>query len=82
MFCNPDFFRLYKILRIASYRAINFWTGISVLTDGILIAAFVLRVMDLNAMDNVYRVKSFQVLSFVSPFIWYVFLALCGFGNG
>jgi hypothetical protein len=69
-FTIEDSVRLYKILRIASYRAINFWTGVSVITDGILFAAFVLRLMDLNAADNIYRVKSFQVLSFVSPFIW------------
>lgn len=43
------------------------------LTDTILLAAFVLRVMDLNNDANHYRLKSFQVLSFVAPLIWYVY---------
>ncbi|KAF7970798.1 hypothetical protein HWV62_23086 [Athelia sp. TMB] len=82
-FAIEDTVRLFKILRIATYRAINFWTVVSAITDGILLAAFILRVIDLNESDNAYRIKSFQVLSFVSPFIWCLLSVLAlGFGQG
>jgi hypothetical protein len=59
-----------------TYRAFSFWNFIAFVTDSLLIAAFALRVVGLreeNANPEhavALRLKSFQVLSFVSPFIW------------
>lgn len=47
--------------------------------DALLTSAFVLRLLGLSASGDqaaAGRLKSFQVLSFVAPFIWYVYLSL------
>ncbi|KAH7887552.1 hypothetical protein F5I97DRAFT_1805205 [Phlebopus sp. FC_14] len=63
----------YKLFRFASYRAFGFWNVVAFVTDVLLLAAFVLRVAGLSTtggQTNALRLKSFQVLSFVAPFIW------------
>ncbi|KAG6329502.1 hypothetical protein ID866_9587 [Astraeus odoratus] len=70
---QDDLHRWYKLLRFASYRAFGFWNAIAFITDGILLAAFTLRVAGLYEVGekaDALRFRSFQVLSFVSPFIW------------
>ncbi|KAF7332263.1 hypothetical protein MKEN_00107500 [Mycena kentingensis (nom. inval.)] len=72
-FSFEDLNRLYKLLRFVTYRAFNFWAIISLITDGILCAAFVLRVIGMSGPDerSVHmRTSSFQVLSFAAPLIW------------
>lgn len=49
------------------------------ITDALLLTAFVLRIIGLYVPDDDprsddYHYKSFQVLSHVAPFIWCVFL--------
>ncbi|KAI0068594.1 calcium activated cation channel [Artomyces pyxidatus] len=72
-FTFEDLQKIFKTLRFATYRAFGFWNFVSFVTDGLLIAAFVLRVIGLASHDSqadTLRLRSFQVLSYVSPFIW------------
>ena len=67
--------QIYKTLRFATWRAFGFWHVVAIVTDMLLLAAFILRVSGLMShegnRDQLF-LSSFQVLSFVSPFIWYV----------
>jgi hypothetical protein len=77
-------FKFYKLLRFVSWRAFNFWHVVSWITIGLLVTAFAFRVGDLaqhNNEANNLRLKSFQILSFVSPLIWYVLLSLVIVGS-
>ncbi|KAF9247409.1 hypothetical protein BU15DRAFT_84908 [Melanogaster broomeanus] len=65
----------YKLIRFATWRAFGFWNAVAFVTDALLISAFALRVAGLetsNDQASALRLKSFQVLSFVAPFIWYM----------
>lgn len=66
--------KLYKTLRYFTWRAFNFWRIVSLLTDSLLISAFIFRIMGLYATDDDHssalKLRSFQVLSCVSPLIW------------
>jgi hypothetical protein len=68
-----------KLLILANYRALSFWNVVAFITDFLLLAAFVLRMVSLHwasidlSKATDFRIKSFQVLSFVSPLIWSVF---------
>jgi len=64
--------KVYKTLRLFTWRAFGFWTIISLITDSLLMAAFVMRMIGIATPDSSinYHFLSFQVLSFVSPFIW------------
>ncbi|KIJ69974.1 hypothetical protein HYDPIDRAFT_104644 [Hydnomerulius pinastri MD-312] len=71
-FCCEDILRWFKLIRFASYRAFGFWNVVAFFTDALLLAAFILRVAGLSAIGDqatTYRLHSFQVLSFVAPFI-------------
>ncbi|KAI6135046.1 hypothetical protein EV401DRAFT_1845590 [Pisolithus croceorrhizus] len=62
----------YQFFRFASYRAFGFWDVVSFLTDALLVAAFSFRIAELtNAEERagLFRLRSFQILSFVAPFI-------------
>ncbi|KAG9100296.1 hypothetical protein FRC07_010425 [Ceratobasidium sp. 392] len=69
-----EFHKLYKMLRYFTWRAFSFWRVVSLLTDSLIITAFVLRIWGLYAHDDeqssALKLKSFQVLSCVSPLIW------------
>lgn len=71
----PPFSKLYKITRLFTWRAgfLGFWTILSIITDGLLIAALVLRIAGIVGDDESgnQHLKSFQVLSCVAPFIWF-----------
>ncbi|EJD01312.1 calcium activated cation channel [Fomitiporia mediterranea MF3/22] len=74
-FAIEDLLKLYKMLRFVTWRAFGFWSVVSLVTDALLVAAFVLRVVGIYLPDNdprsdLYHYKSFQVLSHVAPFIW------------
>ncbi|KAH7916291.1 hypothetical protein BJ138DRAFT_1140008 [Hygrophoropsis aurantiaca] len=72
-FCFEDVHRWYKLFRFATYRAFGFWNVVAFITDGLLLSAFILRMAGLWAYGeqaNNLRFRSFQVLSFVAPFIW------------
>ncbi|KAI5124740.1 hypothetical protein M0805_005375 [Coniferiporia weirii] len=65
----------YKILRFVTWRAFDFWTIVSLITDALLMAAFILRVIGVylpadDSDSDKHHYQSFQVLSYVSPFIW------------
>ncbi|KAI6163128.1 hypothetical protein EDD17DRAFT_1776299 [Pisolithus thermaeus] len=65
----------YQFFRFASYRAFGFWDVVSFLTDALLVAAFSFRIAELSNAEEragLFRLKSFQILSFVAPFIWYM----------
>jgi hypothetical protein len=66
---------MYKILSLATWRALGFWDVVACITDMLLLTTFVLRVTSLVSSEDqreIHRLHSFQVLSFVSPFIWWV----------
>jgi hypothetical protein len=71
---STEIHKLYKMLRYFTWRAFNFWRVISLLTDSLMISAFILRVWGLYAADDDHssalKLRSFQVLSCVSPLIW------------
>lgn len=65
--------QVFKTLRLATWRAFAFWDVVAIITDGILLAAFVLRISSLASHGekrDQFRLHSFQVLSCVAPFIW------------
>ncbi|KAF5358902.1 hypothetical protein D9758_004822 [Tetrapyrgos nigripes] len=68
-----DVHKFFKLLRFVTWRAFSFWNVVAIITDSLLLAAFILRVIGIRAIDEKsthLRVTSFQVLSFVSPLIW------------
>ncbi|KAF9464883.1 hypothetical protein BDZ94DRAFT_1296902 [Collybia nuda] len=72
-FIVEDTHKFFTLIRFVTWRAFTFWNVIALITDSLLFAAFTLRVIGLSAQGDdiaVMRLKSFQVLSFVSPFIW------------
>ncbi|KAI6105899.1 hypothetical protein F5141DRAFT_1126719 [Pisolithus sp. B1] len=72
-FCCEDIHRWYQFFRFASYRAFGFWDVVSFLTDALLVAAFSFRIAELSNAEEragLFRLRSFQILSFVAPFIW------------
>lgn len=67
--------QISKILRFATWRAFGFWHVAAIVTDVLLLTAFILRVSGLalhKGDRDQLLLRSFQVLSFVSPLIWYV----------
>jgi hypothetical protein len=66
-----DTYKFLKLLRFVTWRAFSFWNVISLITDSILLAAFILRVLGINGHgESSLRLRSFQVLSYAAPFIW------------
>ncbi|KAJ7228413.1 hypothetical protein GGX14DRAFT_612754 [Mycena pura] len=71
-FLLEDVNRLYKLLKFVTYKAYNFWMIVAFVTDGILTAAFVLRVAGMTGEKEQaanFRLKSFQVMSFAAPLL-------------
>jgi hypothetical protein len=67
--------QIFKTLRFATWRAFRFWHVVASVTDALLLTAFILRVYGLASPEgdrDQLLLHSFQVLSFVSPLIWYV----------
>lgn len=66
--------QVYTTIRLFTWRALGFWNVISAITNSLLIGAFGLRVIGIKTssaqQSHNYHLISFQVLSFVSPFIW------------
>ncbi|EPQ59899.1 hypothetical protein GLOTRDRAFT_35258 [Gloeophyllum trabeum ATCC 11539] len=75
-FSIEDMHKIYKLLRFVTWRAFGFWNFVSFVTDTLLCIAFVLRISGLLAAGDEasanLRLRSFQVLSFVAPLIWYM----------
>ncbi|KAG8717126.1 hypothetical protein FRC08_008161 [Ceratobasidium sp. 394] len=73
-YAMEEFHKLYKIVRFFTWRAFNFWRVVSLVTDSLIITAFVLRIWGLYTPDDnqssALKLRSFQVLSCVSPLIW------------
>ncbi|TFK43743.1 calcium activated cation channel [Crucibulum laeve] len=72
-FIVEDMHKFITLLRFVTWRAFTFWNVISLITDTLLLTAFILRVIGFTAHGeqvDYMRLRSFQVLSFVSPFIW------------
>ncbi|KAJ3758886.1 calcium activated cation channel [Lentinula raphanica] len=66
---HPSFhLELFKLLRFVTWRAFSFWNVVAFVTNSLLLAAFILRMVGLH--DNTdssatLRLHSFQVLSFL-----------------
>uniref|UniRef100_A0A0W0GAL8 Calcium activated cation channel n=1 Tax=Moniliophthora roreri TaxID=221103 RepID=A0A0W0GAL8_MONRR len=58
-----DAHKFFKLLQFVNYRAFTFWNVISVVTDSLLIAAFVLRMVGMKDGNAALGTTSFQVLS-------------------
>ncbi|KAG6378638.1 calcium activated cation channel [Boletus reticuloceps] len=74
-FCLEDLHRGYKLIQYATRRSYGFWSAIALITNTLLLLAFIFRVAGFKAADSHagdLRLKSFQILSFVAPFIWYI----------
>ncbi|KAF8551478.1 hypothetical protein OG21DRAFT_1499116 [Imleria badia] len=74
-FCLEDLRRGYKLIHYATRRSFGFWSVIAFITNTLLLAAFTLRIAGLAAAGSRagdLKLYSFQVLSFVAPFIWYM----------
>jgi hypothetical protein len=75
-FTATDLPQFYKLLRFVTWRAFSFWNVVAFVTDTLLVVAFVIRLVGLRTHEDeeaiALRLKSFQVLSFVSPLIWSV----------
>ncbi|KAF9006592.1 hypothetical protein BDQ17DRAFT_1352015 [Cyathus striatus] len=72
-FIIEDTHKFFTLLRFVTWRAFSFWNVIALLTDFLLLSAFVLRAIGLSSHGDrapMMRLRSFQVLSFVAPFIW------------
>lgn len=72
---NPlETHKLYTTIKFFTWRAFGFWTFIGLITDGLLLAAFILRIGSIFQPDDTisdqWHIRSFQVLAIVSPFIW------------
>ncbi|TEB35722.1 calcium activated cation channel [Coprinellus micaceus] len=65
--------KFFKLLNFVTWRTFSFWNGVAFITDSLLLSAFVLRLMGIQGdpeQQVAFRMRSFQVLSFVAPFIW------------
>ncbi|KAJ3544692.1 hypothetical protein NMY22_g2688 [Coprinellus aureogranulatus] len=72
-FIIEDMYKFFKLLNFVTWRAFSFWNAVAIITDSLFLSAFALRLMGIqgNPEQQVsYRMKSFQILSFVAPFIW------------
>ncbi|KAK0453779.1 hypothetical protein EV421DRAFT_1766345 [Armillaria borealis] len=69
-----DVYKFTKLLTFVTWRTFSFWNMVSLITDSLILAAFILRVVAMRVTSGEeqigLRIASFQVLSFVSPFIW------------
>ncbi|KAK0206687.1 hypothetical protein DFS33DRAFT_1316372 [Desarmillaria ectypa] len=69
-----DVYKFTKLLTFVTWRAFTFWNMVSLITDLLILTAFILRVVAMRVTSDEEQIKlriaSFQVLSFVSPFIW------------
>lgn len=65
---------LYTTLKYFTFKAFGFWTVVGLITNSLIIAAFVLRMMGIFAADDpradLWHFRSFQVLACASPFLW------------
>ena len=65
--------QILKLLIFVSWRALGFWNIVSLITDSLLLSAFILRMAGIASGHNEnspLRLRSFQCLSFVAPLIW------------
>lgn len=63
----------YKLIHYTTRRSFGFWSVIAFITNTLLLLAFIFRLASLEAAEDRasdLRLKSFQILSFVAPFIW------------
>ncbi|CCM00664.1 uncharacterized protein FIBRA_02703 [Fibroporia radiculosa] len=68
-----DIHKVYKLFLFVSWRSLGFWDVVSTITDSLLVAAFVLRVMGIASSapnDVILRTRSFQCLSFSCLILW------------
>ncbi|PBL02691.1 hypothetical protein ARMGADRAFT_1006022 [Armillaria gallica] len=75
-----DVYKFTKLLTFVTWRAFSFWNMVSLITDSLILTAFILRVVAMRVTSDEeqigLRIASFQVLSFVSPFIWMKLLTI------
>ncbi|KAF8915320.1 hypothetical protein CPB85DRAFT_1293894 [Mucidula mucida] len=80
---TTDTTQFFQLLGFVTWRAFSFWNIISLVTDALMASAFALRIVGMYATGedrtNHLRIASFQVLSFVSPFIWLLVTVFDGY---
>ncbi|KAG2013304.1 calcium activated cation channel [Coprinopsis cinerea AmutBmut pab1-1] len=72
-FIIEDTHKFFSLLKFVTWRAFTFWNFVSFVTDSLLTAAFIFRVMSVYGdgdHQTLFKLRSFQVLSFVAPLIW------------
>ncbi|PPQ66580.1 hypothetical protein CVT26_009480 [Gymnopilus dilepis] len=78
-FIFENLHKFYVLLRLVAWRAFSFWQVVTFATDSLLLTAFTLRVGGLIAegdQETALRLRSFQILSCVSPLIWMKLLTI------
>lgn len=63
----------HKLVHYVSWRSFGFWDVVALITNALLLLAFIFRIAGFGATESRagdLMLKSFQVLSFVAPFIW------------
>ncbi|KAF4601937.1 hypothetical protein EYR40_005138 [Pleurotus pulmonarius] len=53
-FSIEDALKFFKLLRFANWRAFTYWNAVSFVTDSLLLASFILRIVSLGAKDDDY----------------------------
>ncbi|EMD37252.1 hypothetical protein CERSUDRAFT_105290 [Gelatoporia subvermispora B] len=74
-FSFHDLSKIYQLARFSSWHSLGFWNVVSLVTDSLLLAAFILRMTGIASpppQDYVLRTRAFQCLSFVAPLICFV----------
>ncbi|KIY49452.1 hypothetical protein FISHEDRAFT_41344 [Fistulina hepatica ATCC 64428] len=73
-----------KLLGFVFWGAFTFWNIVALITDSVVLSAFVLRLLSMQAPLNSekmfdLRVKSFRVLSYAAPMIWQLITVFDGY---
>ncbi|KAK2466056.1 hypothetical protein APHAL10511_001698 [Amanita phalloides] len=72
-FTFEDVYRFWRLLQFATWHALNFWSVISLMTQGILFSALLLRIAGIDSdgeQATDLRLESFRVLSCAAPLMW------------
>ncbi|KAI0774466.1 calcium activated cation channel [Fomes fomentarius] len=72
-FSIEDLYKVGRLVALVSWKTFGFWNVVSLFSDGLLTAAFALRVAGIATSGDhstALRVRSFQLLSLAAPLLW------------